>query len=79
MSLIWWGASGFRSAWTAARNDPALTAQLTTDAQLATSSGFTGTPSFLIGKTGGAAKRLEYTSLTDPGSFNTAIEKVLKA
>jgi protein-disulfide isomerase len=67
------------SAWTAARNDPSLTAQIASDAQLATASGFTGTPSFLIGKTGGASKRLEYTSLTDPGSFNAAIEKVLKA
>jgi protein-disulfide isomerase len=67
------------SAWTTARNDPSLTAQLTTDAQLATASGFTGTPSFLIGKTGGAAKKLEYASLTDPASFNAAIEKVLKA
>jgi len=67
------------TAWTAARNDPSLTAQLTTDAQLAAASGFTGTPSFLIGKTGGAAKKLEYTSLTDPGSFNAAIEKALKA
>ena len=41
--------------WTAARNEPGLASQLTTDAQLASSQGFTGTPSFLISKTGGAA------------------------
>jgi protein-disulfide isomerase len=67
------------AAWTAARGETSLTAQLTTDAQLANTSGFTGTPSFLVGKTGGAAKKLEYASLTDPASFNAAIEKALKA
>jgi protein-disulfide isomerase len=66
-------------AWTAARNDTALASELVTDAQLAAAQGFTGTPSFLIGKTGGAAQKLEYTSLNDAGSFNTAIEKLLKA
>jgi protein-disulfide isomerase len=65
--------------WAAARSDPALASQITTDAQLASASGFTGTPSFLIGKTGGSAQKLEYASLTDPGSFNAAIEKLLKA
>jgi protein-disulfide isomerase len=65
--------------WAAARNDPTLASQLTTDAQAVTASGFTGTPSFLIGKTGGAAQRFEYSSLTDPSSYNAAIEKLLKA
>jgi protein-disulfide isomerase len=66
-------------AWTAARNEAGLASQLATDSQLAAAQGFTGTPSFLIGKTGGAAQKLEYSSLSDPGSFNTAIEKLLKA
>ncbi|HTD77885.1 MAG TPA: thioredoxin domain-containing protein, partial [Chloroflexota bacterium] len=65
--------------WTAARNEPGLASQITTDAQVASAQGFTGTPSFLIGKTGGAPQKLEYSSLTDPGSFNAAIEKLLKA
>jgi protein-disulfide isomerase len=67
------------SAWTAARGEPALASQLTSDAQIASAQGFTGTPSFLIGKTGGASQKLEYSSLSNPASFNAAIEKTLKA
>jgi protein-disulfide isomerase len=67
------------AAWTAARGEPTLASQITTDAQVASARGFTGTPAFLIGKTGGATLKLEYASLTDPSSFNTAIEKLLKA
>jgi protein-disulfide isomerase len=65
--------------WTAARSDPTLANQITTDAQAASASGLSGTPAFLIGKTGGAAQKFEAASLTDPSSFNTAIEKLLKA
>ncbi|HEX4188674.1 MAG TPA: thioredoxin domain-containing protein [Solirubrobacteraceae bacterium] len=65
--------------WTAARSDPALASQVTNDAQVASAQGFTGTPSFLIGKTGGTPQKLEYASLKDPASFNAAIEKQLKA
>ena len=43
-----------------------------------TTQGFNGTPSFLIGHTGGALKKLEYTSLEDPSGFNEAIEKQLQ-
>jgi protein-disulfide isomerase len=67
------------ATWTTARNDPALAAQIATDGQAANNNGFTGTPSFMIGKTGGPATKLEYSSLTDPTSFNEAIEKNLKA
>jgi len=67
------------TAWTAARNDPELANSITTDGQAANSAGFTGTPSFLIGKTGGAMRKFEYASLTDPSSFDSAIEKLLKA
>jgi protein-disulfide isomerase len=66
------------SQWTSDRNEPALSAQVTTDAQAANSAGFTGTPSFLIGKTGGPTQKFEYTSLTDPTGFNEAIEKQLQ-
>jgi protein-disulfide isomerase len=65
--------------WTSARGDQALVSQVANDAQVASAQGFTGTPSFLIGKTGAAPSKLEYASLTDPASFNTAIEKLLKA
>ena len=63
--------------WSAARNDPALTEQVTRDGQIANQRGFTGTPSFLIGKTGGTFSKLEYTSLSDPQSFEAAINKLL--
>jgi protein-disulfide isomerase len=65
------------SKWTSDRNNPALASQVTSDAQEANSVGFNGTPSFLIGRTGGAMKKLE-ASLTDPGPFNEAIETLLK-
>ncbi len=64
--------------WSAARNEPTYANQLISDAQAANQSGFTGTPSFLIGKTGGSMQKFEYVSLTDPSSFEAAIEKQLK-
>lgn len=65
--------------WSSDRSDTTLQAKLATDTQEANNNGFTGTPSFLIGKSGGALKKLEYSSLTDPSSFNEAVEKLLKA
>jgi protein-disulfide isomerase len=65
--------------WQAARADQSFQAVLATDAQEVNNLGFTGTPSFLIGKSGGTMKKLEYTSLTDPSSFEAAVEKTLKA
>jgi protein-disulfide isomerase len=67
------------SKWTSDRNDPALANQVAADAQAASNAGFNGTPSFLIGKSGGKLNRLEYSSLTDPTAFNEAIEKLLKS
>ena len=64
--------------WTSDRGDQALMAQITADTTEANNNNFNGTPSFLIGKTGGASKKYEYSSLTDPSGFNEAIEKVLK-
>ncbi|HEX3432679.1 MAG TPA: thioredoxin domain-containing protein [Solirubrobacteraceae bacterium] len=64
------------TAWTAARNDPEFTNTITSDAQAANNAGFTGTPSFQIGKTGGPVQKLEYSSLTDPSSFESAINKL---
>jgi protein-disulfide isomerase len=65
------------ATWTAARNDATFTNAITTDAQAANNAGFNGTPSFLIGKTGGSMTKLEYQSLTDPASFESAIDKLL--
>jgi protein-disulfide isomerase len=65
--------------WISDRNSPALNNQITADAQAANNAGFTGTPSFQIGKTGGKMEKFEYSSLTDPTSFNEAIEKLLRA
>jgi len=60
--------------WTRARNDTGLVNQLSTDAKTANNVGLNGTPSFLIGRTGGAMKRLHYASATDATSFNEAVE-----
>ena len=65
--------------WTSERTKPEFASDIESDAQAANAAGFTGTPSFLIGHTGGAAKTLEYSNLEDPTSFNEAIEKQLKA
>jgi protein-disulfide isomerase len=67
------------AAWGTARNDPAFQNAITSDAQAANNAGFNGTPSFLIGKSGATMQKLEYSSLTDPSSFNAAIEQLLKA
>ena len=66
------------TTWQNDRGDTALDNKVEEDAQAANNAGFTGTPSFLIGKTGGNMSKLEYASLTDPTSFNEAIEKQLK-
>ena len=65
------------ATWTADRSAPEFTNTVTSDAQAANNAGFTGTPSFLIGKTGGTLTKFEYQSLTDPASFESAIGKLL--
>jgi hypothetical protein len=66
--------------WTADRGDPQLAEQVTTtDAQAASNAGFTGTPSFLISRSGGATKKLEYTNPEDPTFVNEGVEKLLRA
>ena len=56
----------------ATRNDPSFTNQVETDAQAAQrAAGFTGTPSFLVGKSGQTLTNCStYASLSDPTSFN---------
>ncbi len=66
------------SEWSSARNDPAYPNQVIADAQAANQNGFTGTPSFMIGKTGGSLQKLEVSGFTDASQFETAIEKLSK-
>lgn len=66
------------ATWTNDRGSSELVNQVATDAQAANNAGFTGTPSFLIAKTGETPNKLEYSSLTDPTAFNAAIEKLLQ-
>ncbi len=63
--------------WSSARNEPALAEEVTRDAQAANQQGFTGTPSFLIGKTGGPVKVLENPNLEGSSDFESAINKLL--
>ncbi|HUA12463.1 MAG TPA: thioredoxin domain-containing protein [Solirubrobacteraceae bacterium] len=65
--------------WEEDRKDPAFAAQIEEDANVAAREGFTGTPSFLIGKSGATPHRLEPSSLTEAGAFDEEIEKLLKA
>jgi protein-disulfide isomerase len=64
--------------WSAARNDQAYVEQVTHDAQTANQEGFTGTPSFLISKTGGTPQSLKPESFTEISAFAPTIEKLLK-
>jgi protein-disulfide isomerase len=64
--------------WTADRGNGQFLNTLTADAQAANNEGFTGTPSFLLGKTGAKPQKLEYSSLSDPSSFESAIDSLLK-
>jgi protein-disulfide isomerase len=66
------------AGWTASRSDPELASVVAADVRAARSAGLMSTPSFLLGKTAGAAHGLEYDSLTDPSSFDAAIEQQLK-
>ncbi len=66
--------------WTTDRGNTELANEVTvTDAQAASNAGFDGTPSFLIGRSGGTVSKLEYSNPEDPGFINEAVEKLLKA
>lgn len=65
--------------WSSDRSSGEFTNQLVSDSQAVASAGLSGTPSFLIGHTGGKLQKLEYSSLTDPSSFQSAIDSVAKA
>jgi protein-disulfide isomerase len=63
--------------WSAARNDPALAEQVTRDAQTANQEGFTGTPSFLLGKSGTKLQPFKPETYSESGPYEAAIEKLL--
>lgn len=65
--------------WSSDRSDPALANEVEGDKQAANNNGFTGTPSFLIGRTGGPAKQLTYpNSPSEPAFVDEAVAKLLK-
>lgn len=66
-------------AWTVARNEPALASTLGSDALLAGRARFTGTPSFLIDRTGGTIYRLKVRTISQATPYDAAIEKLLKS
>jgi protein-disulfide isomerase len=63
--------------WTDDRNRPALDEQIEADTRAVKGAGFTGTPGFLIGRTGGSMTKLRSDSLTNPKFFDAAIKYVL--
>ena len=65
-------------AWTAARSNPEYANAVTADAQTANSEGFTGTPSFLLGKTGSTLQKFEPGTFSEPAPYTAAVEKLLK-
>jgi protein-disulfide isomerase len=62
--------------WAGDRHDPELAGEIVGDARTAQNAGLTGTPSFLIGASGGAMSGF---SPSDPTSFDAAIEGILEA
>ena len=65
--------------WTADRSDESLANDVANDAQTASNQGFTGTPSFLLSKDGGAPQKLEAGTYTEAAPYEAAIEKLLKS
>jgi protein-disulfide isomerase len=65
--------------WTAARGESAYSNEVESDAQAANQAGFTGTPSFLLGKSGGPFSEMKAESFTETAPYEAAIEKQLKS
>jgi protein-disulfide isomerase len=63
--------------WAEDRYNPGLVTRLVAGERAALKARFTGTPAFLIGRSGGVAVRLSPRSLIRPSSFNGAIEYLL--
>jgi len=65
--------------WSAARSESKYANEVEHDAQAANQAGFTGTPSFELGKTGGTLEKFEPGSFTEAAPYEAAIEKQLKS
>jgi len=65
-----------KEKWNTDRQEPALANQVLNDERAAAQLGFTGTPSFLLGKTGSTLQKFEPPSLTEPSAFEAAINKL---
>jgi protein-disulfide isomerase len=65
--------------WTADRDSPALAHEVTADLRIVKEERFLGTPSFLIGPTGGPTSKFTPRSLTIPRAYDRAVEEVLGA
>ncbi len=63
--------------WAEDRHDPTLLTRMKAGQAVALWAGFTGTPAFLIGRSGGVAVRFSPKSLTNPKPFDAAIEYLL--
>jgi protein-disulfide isomerase len=66
------------ATWTKDRSNSALAAEVEADAQAANNAGFTGTPSFLLGKTGGTLGKFDPGEFTEASPYESAIESLLK-
>ena len=64
------------SRWATDRKDPELVREIASDAEAAENAGLTGTPTFLLGASGGAMRTF---SPTDSTSFDAAIEGLVGA
>lgn len=59
------------------RQNPKVTAQLADAEKRFNDAGFSGTPSFQIGTTGGSLNELTYTAVDSPGEFTAAVDGLL--
>ncbi len=62
--------------WQKDRGEKALENQVYEDERVATKAGFEGTPSFMLGRSGGAMKPFQPADFTESSAFEPAIEKL---
>jgi protein-disulfide isomerase len=65
------------STWADDRSNAAYTKKVEEDGSAADRDGLTATPSFLLGRSSGVLRKLEVSSITEPGEFSAAIEGIL--
>ncbi len=65
------------ASWSAARNETTYAEELTRDSQAVTQEGFTGTPSFLLGKSGTKLAQFKPETFTEAAPYEAAIDKLL--